>query len=67
MPSTALTNEDRDQYWRDGYVLLRGLIGSETLARIDARFLALANGEAAASEGMVLMKDVHFVSGGGRP
>lgn len=66
-PSGALTAEDRDRYWRDGYLLLRGLIDSETLARIDARFLALVSGEVAAPESMVLMKDVHFVSGGGRP
>ena len=60
-PSTTLTGEDRERYWRDGYVLLRGLIDKETLERIDARFLALVTGEATASEGMVLMKDVHFV------
>jgi len=66
-PPTALTGEERDRYWRDGYVLLRGLIDRETLVRIDARFRALVTGEATASEGMVLMKDVHFVSGGDQP
>ena len=66
-PLTALTGEDRGRYWRDGYVLLRGLIDRETLDRIDARFLALVNGEATASDGMVLMQDVHFLSGDRQP
>jgi phytanoyl-CoA hydroxylase len=66
-PSGTLTAEDCDRYWRDGYLLLRGLIDSEMLARIDARFLAIVSDEVPVPESMVLMRDVHFVRGGGRP
>jgi phytanoyl-CoA hydroxylase len=66
-PPSALTDDERDRYWRDGYVMRRGLIDRETLARIEARFLAIVSGEVPVSEGMVLMKDVHFVDGGGQP
>jgi hypothetical protein len=50
-PPTTLTGEDRERYWRDGYVLFRGLIDKETLDRIDARFLALVTGEATSTPG----------------
>ena len=40
-----LAPEQRDGYFRDGYLLVRGLIDADTLDRIDTRFLALASGE----------------------
>lgn len=63
----ALSAEQRDRYWRDGFVLVRGLVDAETLDRIDARFRALAMGAAPAPESLVIMKDVAYVRGGAVP
>jgi phytanoyl-CoA hydroxylase len=60
----ALSAAERDHYWRVGYVLVRGLVDAETLARLDARFEALVTGEVPAPADMVIMKDVAFVKGG---
>jgi phytanoyl-CoA hydroxylase len=59
----SLTLDQREHYEREGYVLIPGLIDAETLERIDARFLALVRGEVAASDHMVIMKDVEYASG----
>jgi phytanoyl-CoA hydroxylase len=58
-----LTQDDREQYRREGYALVRGLIDSGTLKRIETHFLALVAGEVATSNGMVIMKDVEYVTG----
>jgi len=59
----SLTADDLQQYQREGFVLIRRLIDADTLARIDARFLALVAGEAGPPESMVIMKDVAFADG----
>ncbi len=59
----SLTAEELDQYARQGFILMRGLIDPDTLSRIDARFLELATGEATPPEDMVIMKDVAFLDG----
>jgi phytanoyl-CoA hydroxylase len=62
-----LTQEELDRYWREGYLLVRRLIDSETLTRIDARFLALTRGKAERPEGMVVMNDVAYAKGDRAP
>ena len=57
MPFTA---EERERYRSDGYVLVRGLIDSGVLERLDARFLALVANQVPAPEGLVIMRDVAF-------
>ena len=56
------TQSDRQHYFEKGYVLIRRLIDGDTLAQIDAQFLALASGTAKVSEKMVIMKDVAYLS-----
>ncbi len=63
----SLTADERDHYRREGYVLVRELIDTGTLERIDDRFQALATGAAAAPESMVVMRDVAFVKGDATP
>ena len=63
----SLTADERDRYWREGYVLVRGLVDAATLERIDARFQVLATGAEPAPESMVIMKDVAFVKGDAAP
>jgi phytanoyl-CoA hydroxylase len=62
-----LSADERDGYWREGYVLRRRLIDPATLERIETRFEALACGEATTPKNMVLMKDVEFVKGSRPP
>lgn len=57
------TRDDRQRYLREGYVLVRGLIDTDTLDRVEAHFKALVLGEATAPEHMVIMKDVAYVAG----
>lgn len=59
----SLTADDLHRYRHDGFLLIRKLIDEDTLARIDARFLALVAGEVPAPESMVIMKDVAFKDG----
>ncbi len=53
----------KQQYARDGYLLLRALIAREKLARFNARFEDLVLGRAARSGQMVVMDDVMVVRG----
>ena len=62
-----LTADERDRYWREGHLLVRGLIDSGTLEQIDARFQALATESATAPQSMVIMKDVAFIKGDAAP
>ena len=62
-----LTSEQHEQYLRDGYILIRGLIDADTLEQIDARFHSLAMGTASPPEDMVIMKDVAYATGDARP
>ena len=59
-----LTADERDRYWREGYVLARKLIDARTLAQLDDRFRAIASGAEPAADGMVVMKDIAFAKGG---
>lgn len=63
----SLTAQESDHYWREGYVLLRGLIDPATLKRIDERFLALVADETPAPSDMVIMQDVAYAKGGREP
>ena len=46
---------ERDRYDRDGYLLVKGLVAPATLARLEARFVAIATGAVPATKEMVLM------------
>ena len=63
----SLTPAEREHYWREGFVLLRGLIDEATLRRIDERFRALVAGDAAVPSDMVIMQDVAYVKGDAMP
>jgi phytanoyl-CoA hydroxylase len=59
----SLCQDQLDRYRQDGYVLIRQLIGADTLERIDARFQALATGIEPAPPDLVIMRDIEFVKG----
>ena len=61
--TSPLRAEERAAYERDGFVLLRGQIPAERLARWSRRFEDLALGRAAKSGKMVVMKDVEVAKG----
>ena len=58
---------EREQYWNDGFVLLRGLFAQGQLARFEERFVALASGALSAPSRMVIMRDVMVVRGAVEP
>ncbi len=62
-----LTADERGRYQRDGYILFRALIDTDTLQRIDARFRDLVTGAVPTPEHLVVMKDVAFVKGDSEP
>ena len=59
--------EVKARYARDGFVRVNGLIEPAGLARLEARFVALASGAATPPDGMVLMNDVMVVKGAVTP
>ncbi len=59
----TLSAADLDAYRDQGYVLLPGLIDPDRLARLEERFLDLASGRVAPSEGLVIMRDVMVARG----
>lgn len=63
----SFSADERERYRRDGYVLVRGLIDAEALARLDARFLALVEAAVPPPDGLVIMKDVAFSKGRAQP
>jgi phytanoyl-CoA hydroxylase len=62
-----LTDEEHGRYQRDGFLLMRRLIDSDVLRRIDARFRSLVLGTTPPPEDLVVMKDVAFAKGGLEP
>lgn len=58
---------DLQSYWEDGFVLIPALFRAPELSAYEARFCALARGEAEAPPGMVLMRDVDVVAGAVEP
>ena len=61
------TEDQRQPYWSQGFLLLPGLIGPELLARFNQRFVDLVNGTVPLSEGMKIMQDVMVVKGAVAP
>ena len=66
-PGVTLSDALEEQYWRDGFVLLRGLFPPEDLAGFDRRFEDLVEERAPRPEGMVFMQDVMVVKGAVAP
>ncbi|XOV81977.1 MAG: phytanoyl-CoA dioxygenase family protein [bacterium] len=62
-----LTEQQRQSYWSQGYLLLRGLVEQEWLNRFNERFLALVRGSAPLPQGMKIMHDVMVVKGAVAP
>lgn len=58
-----LLPEQREQYLRDGFLLLPGLFHPDALDRFESRFVEIASGSAPTSDGMVVMRDVMFAKG----
>jgi phytanoyl-CoA hydroxylase len=63
MESTALTREELQSYWLNGYVLKRGLIDPETVETLRARFQAVTHGDIPPARGMLVMRDVLVAKG----
>ena len=59
----ALEQEQIDHYFREGYVILRGLIPEADLQRYNQRFLDFVEGKLALTEDMKIMQDVMIVKG----
>ncbi len=60
---TRLTPEQQEAYWRDGYVVVKGLYTDRELTAWHARVRELARGETAPSENMVLVRDIEVAKG----
>lgn len=56
-PRGALTDAQREQYDRDGFLLVRGIVSPDEIEVWRQRFVAIANGEIDASH-MLVMRDV---------
>ncbi len=63
----ALTREQIDAYWEQGFLLLPGLVPEARLAGYEQRFLDFARGVLAPPPGMKIMRDVMVVKGAVRP
>jgi phytanoyl-CoA hydroxylase len=59
----SLADSDRDLYWEQGYLILRGLFAPQDLRDFEERFLEFARGTAAPTRNMVLMQDVMVARG----
>ena len=59
----SLTASDKDLYWEQGYLILRGLFVPQVLRDFEERFLEFARGTAPPSRNMVLMQDVMVARG----
>ena len=62
-----LTDEQVHDYFEQGYLLLRGLITEESLARYDERFHDFVLGREPLAEDMKIMQDVMVVKGAVQP
>lgn len=58
---------DLEPYWRDGYLRVRGLFDTATLARFEQHFVDLVEGRAPRHDAMVVMKDIMAVKGDVEP
>ncbi len=65
--SEHLTEDQRQTYWSQGFVLLPGLIGADLLAGFNQRFVDLVNGTVPLPDGMKIMQDVMVVKGAVAP
>ena len=63
----ALTRQQVDSYWEQGYVLLPNLVPEARLARYEQRFLDLARGALVPPAGMKIMRDVMVIKGAVQP
>jgi len=57
---TRLSEPERAQYLRDGYVVVRGLLRPDEIARILARARAIAHGDHPPAAKSSVMRDIHF-------
>jgi len=64
---TQITDEMLEAYWRDGFVVARGLLDSDSLQRWIARLEAIVEGEVEPAPGMLVMKDVMVARGAVQP
>ncbi|MFT4569441.1 MAG: phytanoyl-CoA hydroxylase [Hyphomicrobiaceae bacterium] len=64
---TGLTDEQVSAYWRDGYVIVRGLFDETTLAPWRERVRDLATRRVPPSPNMTLVRDVMFAKGAAEP
>ncbi len=62
-----LTEADIQAYWRDGYLLVHGLVDAAALQACDQRFCAFARGDIPPAPGMKLMRDIMVVKGAVEP
>ena len=67
LPLPSLSQDQIDDYFRDGYLLMPGLISQASIRLYNARFQALVQGEVALSEAMKIMQDVMVVKGAVQP
>lgn len=52
------TEDEKEQYRRDGYVVVKGLLSPENVALYTNRFLDIANGKIEKEPSMLMMRDV---------
>jgi phytanoyl-CoA hydroxylase len=64
---SGLSREQQDAYWREGFVLVRGLFPAAELAPWLERTRALASGAAEPPRGMKLVRDVMVAKGAVAP
>ena len=62
-----LSPEQIQQYQRDGFLLLPGLVDSQTLTDLNQRFLDIVEGRQPAAGAMKIMQDVMVVKGAVQP
>jgi phytanoyl-CoA hydroxylase len=63
MPENPISVRMLEEYWRDGYVVVRGLVPEADLARYLARLEAIVSGAVPAPDGMLVMRDVMVAKG----
>ena len=64
---TMLSEEQRESYQSNGYLLLQGLIDTESLQRYNDRFIEFVEGKADPASEMKLMQDVMIAKGAVEP
>ena len=61
--SEGLSQDQQAHYWREGYVVLKGLFDAAELAPFNERFEAIVTGSVAPSAAMKIMRDIMVVKG----